>query len=107
MAMIRNNLGWKVKDFKGMTFEEVEAKFNSVWKQMEDFIPIGSKEEVERIKRKGINMEQESAKKQKSSKEITEEAKSTRRFIQRVRGATGRSLGWEAAQHVISSSQIF
>nr|GFC23638.1 hypothetical protein [Tanacetum cinerariifolium] len=59
-----------------MTFEEVEAKFNSVWKQMEDFIPIGSKEEVERIKRKGINMEQESAKKQKSSKEITEEAKS-------------------------------
>nr|GEV66533.1 hypothetical protein [Tanacetum cinerariifolium] len=52
MAVIRNNLGWKVKDFKGMTFEEVEAKFNSVCKQMEDFIPIGSKEEAERIKRK-------------------------------------------------------
>nr|GEW16468.1 copia protein [Tanacetum cinerariifolium] len=30
----------KAKDFKGMTFEEVEAKFNSVCKQMEDFIPI-------------------------------------------------------------------
>nr|GEW39152.1 hypothetical protein [Tanacetum cinerariifolium] len=52
MAMIRNNLGWKVKDFRGMTFEEVEAKFSSVWKQMEDFIPMGSKEEAERIKRK-------------------------------------------------------
>nr|GFB82596.1 hypothetical protein [Tanacetum cinerariifolium] len=52
MAMIRSNLGWKVKDFKGMTFEEVEAKFNSVWKQMEDFISMGSKEEAERIKRK-------------------------------------------------------
>nr|GEY76361.1 hypothetical protein [Tanacetum cinerariifolium] len=76
MAVIRNNLGWKVKDFKGMTFEEVEAKFNSVCKQMEDFIPIGLKEEAERIKRKGINLEQESAKKQKSSEEITEEAKS-------------------------------
>nr|GEW45178.1 hypothetical protein [Tanacetum cinerariifolium] len=59
---------WKVKDFKGMTFEEVEAKFNSVCKQMEDFIPMGSKEEAKRIKRKG--------KKQKSSEEITEEAKS-------------------------------
>nr|GEZ16544.1 synaptobrevin, longin-like domain protein [Tanacetum cinerariifolium] len=67
---------WKVKDFRGVTFEEVEAKFNSVCKQMEDFIPMGSKEEAERIKRKGINLEQESAKKQKSSEEITEEAKS-------------------------------
>nr|GFB13409.1 hypothetical protein [Tanacetum cinerariifolium] len=64
------------KDFKGMTFEKVEAKFNLVCKQMEDFIPMGSKEEAERIKRKGINLEQESIKKQKSSEEITEEAKS-------------------------------
>nr|GEZ09334.1 hypothetical protein [Tanacetum cinerariifolium] len=52
MAMIRNNLGWKVKDFKGLTFEEIEAKFAEVWKQVEDFIPIGSKEETERLKRK-------------------------------------------------------
>nr|GFD29743.1 hypothetical protein [Tanacetum cinerariifolium] len=59
-----------------MTFEEVEAKFNSICKQMEDFIPMGLKEEAERIKRKGINLEQESVKKQKSSEEITEEAKS-------------------------------
>nr|GEX95140.1 putative reverse transcriptase domain-containing protein [Tanacetum cinerariifolium] len=42
---------------------------------MEDFIPMGSKEEAERIKRKGINLEQESAKKQKTSEEVTEEAK--------------------------------
>nr|GEY97294.1 hypothetical protein [Tanacetum cinerariifolium] len=76
MVVIKNNLGWKVKDFRGMTFEKVEAKFNSIWKQMEDFIPKVSKEEAGRIKRKGINLEQESAKKQKSSKEITEEAKS-------------------------------
>nr|GEZ23561.1 putative ribonuclease H-like domain-containing protein [Tanacetum cinerariifolium] len=65
-----------VKDFRGMTFKEVEAKFNSICKQIEDFIPMGSKEEAERIKTKGINLEQESAKKQKSSEEITEEAKS-------------------------------
>nr|GEV12003.1 hypothetical protein [Tanacetum cinerariifolium] len=35
MTMIRNNLGWKVKDFKGMTFEEIEAKFAAVWKLVE------------------------------------------------------------------------
>nr|GEZ58656.1 hypothetical protein [Tanacetum cinerariifolium] len=59
MAMIRNNLGWKVKDLKGMTFEEIESKFAEVWKQVEDFIPIGSKEETERLKRKGLNLKQE------------------------------------------------
>nr|GEX93779.1 synaptobrevin, longin-like domain protein [Tanacetum cinerariifolium] len=52
--LVKNNLGWKVKDFRGMTFEEVEAKFNSIWKQIEDFIPMGSKEEAERIKRKEV-----------------------------------------------------
>nr|GEW23920.1 hypothetical protein [Tanacetum cinerariifolium] len=77
MAVIRNNLGWKVKDFKGMTFEEVEAKFNSVCKQMEDFIPMGSKEEAKRYQRKGIRFDQESSKKLKSSEEVIKEAKST------------------------------
>nr|GEW27130.1 hypothetical protein [Tanacetum cinerariifolium] len=65
-----------VKDFRGMTFKEVEAKFNSVWKQMEVFIPMGSKEEAKRIKRKGLNLEQESAKKQKTSEEVPKEAMS-------------------------------
>nr|GEY36523.1 hypothetical protein [Tanacetum cinerariifolium] len=77
MAVIKSNLGWKVKDFRGMTFEEVEGKFNSVWKQIEDFIPMGSKDETKRIKRKGINLEQESAKKQKISEEVPEEVKSS------------------------------
>nr|GFB24406.1 putative reverse transcriptase domain-containing protein [Tanacetum cinerariifolium] len=35
-----------------MTFEEIEAKFAEVWKQVEDFIPMGSKEKTERLKRK-------------------------------------------------------
>nr|GEY73612.1 hypothetical protein [Tanacetum cinerariifolium] len=60
-----------------MTFEEVEAKFNSVYKQIEDFIPMGSKEEDERYKRKAIRFDQESSKKPKSSEEVIEEAKST------------------------------
>nr|GEU54948.1 hypothetical protein [Tanacetum cinerariifolium] len=80
MAMIRSNLGWKVKDFRGMTFEEFKAKFNSVWKQMEDFIPVGSKEEAERINKKGLNLEQESAKKQKTLEDIPEEVKSPKEF---------------------------
>nr|GEZ18223.1 putative ribonuclease H-like domain-containing protein [Tanacetum cinerariifolium] len=81
MAVIRSYLGWKVKDFKGMTFEQVEAKFNTIWKQIEDFIPMGSKEEAVRFNRKGIRFEQEGeqeeAKKIKTSEEVPKEVKST------------------------------
>nr|GFB33498.1 hypothetical protein [Tanacetum cinerariifolium] len=67
----------KVKDLKGLSFEEIEAKFAKVWKQVKDFIPMGSKEEAKRLKRKGLNLEQEHVKKQKSSKQAPEMEKST------------------------------
>nr|GFD10185.1 hypothetical protein [Tanacetum cinerariifolium] len=51
----------------------LKEKFIPVWKQIEDFIPIGSKEERERFKRKGLRLEQDSAKKVKSSEEVSEE----------------------------------
>nr|GEW22415.1 hypothetical protein [Tanacetum cinerariifolium] len=41
--------------------------------QIQDFIPIGSKEESERFKRKGIRLEQHNAKKVKTSEEVPEE----------------------------------
>nr|GEZ13860.1 hypothetical protein [Tanacetum cinerariifolium] len=82
MAVIRSNLGWRVKDFKGMTFEEIEAKFAEVWKYVENFIPIGSKEETKRLKRKGLNLEQEQVKKQKSSEEAAEIETSTEEFTE-------------------------
>nr|GEY95135.1 hypothetical protein [Tanacetum cinerariifolium] len=74
---------WKVKDFRGMTFEEVEAKFNSVCKQMKDFIPMGSKEEAEKIKRKGINLEQESAKKQSHQRRSLRKQSLLKKFLKR------------------------
>nr|GEX04753.1 uncharacterized mitochondrial protein AtMg00810-like [Tanacetum cinerariifolium] len=80
MAVIKSNLGWRFKDFKGMTFEEIEAKFAKVWKQDEDFIPMGSKEETKRLNRKGLNLEKEQVKKQKSSEEVPEIETSTEEF---------------------------
>nr|GEX61719.1 hypothetical protein [Tanacetum cinerariifolium] len=59
-----------------MTFKEIKAKFTIVWKQLRDFIPIGSKEEADRVKRKGLSLEQESMKKLKTSEEVPEEVKS-------------------------------
>nr|GFD18020.1 hypothetical protein [Tanacetum cinerariifolium] len=65
-----------------MTFEEIEAKFAEVWKHVEDFIPMGSKEKAERLKRKGINLKNEQVKKQKSSEEAPETEKSTEEFTE-------------------------
>nr|GEV81857.1 hypothetical protein [Tanacetum cinerariifolium] len=53
-----------------MTLEEIKEKFDPAWKQFQDFIPIGSKEEAERFKRKGLRLEQESVKKLKTSEEV-------------------------------------
>nr|GEU61550.1 hypothetical protein [Tanacetum cinerariifolium] len=44
-----------------------------VWKQIEDFVPMGTKEEEEIFKRKGLRLEQESTKKVKTSEEVSEE----------------------------------
>nr|GEW71768.1 synaptobrevin, longin-like domain protein [Tanacetum cinerariifolium] len=61
------------KILKGMTLEEIKEKFIPVWKQIEDFVPMASKEEGERVKRKGLKLEQGSAKKIKTSEEVSEE----------------------------------
>nr|GEY02666.1 hypothetical protein [Tanacetum cinerariifolium] len=53
----------------------MERRIELISDLLEDFIPMGSKEEAEMIKRKGLNLEQESAKKQKTSEEVTKEAK--------------------------------
>nr|GEV50757.1 hypothetical protein [Tanacetum cinerariifolium] len=72
-GVLRSQAGWKTMHFKGMTLEEIKEKFDLVWKQMQDFIPIGSKEEGERFKRKSLNLEKEGAKKVKIKEEVPEE----------------------------------
>nr|GEY76566.1 hypothetical protein [Tanacetum cinerariifolium] len=73
MSVLRSHAGWKTKHFKEMSLEEIREKFVPVWKQIKDFVPIGSKEEGERFKRKGLRLEQDSAKKVKTSEEVSEE----------------------------------
>nr|GEV92025.1 hypothetical protein [Tanacetum cinerariifolium] len=54
MSVLKSHSGWKTKHFKGMLLEEIREMFIPVWKQIEDFVPMASKEEGERFKRKGI-----------------------------------------------------
>nr|GEW57784.1 hypothetical protein [Tanacetum cinerariifolium] len=50
-----------------------QREFIPVCKQIEDFVPTASKEEGERFKRKGLRLEQGSAKKIKTSEKVSEE----------------------------------
>nr|GEX65608.1 hypothetical protein [Tanacetum cinerariifolium] len=65
------------QDFASDLPLEKRIELISDLKQVKDFIPMGSKEEAERLKRKGLNLEQEHVKKQKSSEEAPEIEKST------------------------------
>nr|GFA96531.1 hypothetical protein [Tanacetum cinerariifolium] len=73
MSVLRSHAGWKTKHFRGMTLEEIKEKFIHVWKQLEDFVPMSLKEEGERIKRKGLKLDQGSAKKIKTFEDVSEE----------------------------------
>nr|GEZ94845.1 hypothetical protein [Tanacetum cinerariifolium] len=73
MSVLKSHLGWKTKHFKGMLLEEIREKFIPVLKQIEDFVPMAFKEEGERMKRKGLRLEQETPKKIKTSEEVSKE----------------------------------
>nr|GEX78246.1 hypothetical protein [Tanacetum cinerariifolium] len=63
MSILRSNAVWKVKDFNGMTFKQIEEKFIPVWEKMQDFVPMNSKLESERLKRPEIQLGKEIFKK--------------------------------------------
>nr|GEW54320.1 hypothetical protein [Tanacetum cinerariifolium] len=60
------------KHFRGMTLEEIKEKFIPVRKQIEDFVPRSSTEEGKRMKRKGLKLDERSAKRMKASKDEEE-----------------------------------
>nr|GEY81827.1 hypothetical protein [Tanacetum cinerariifolium] len=73
MSVLRSHSRWKTKHFRGMTLEEIKEKFIHVWKQIEDSVPMASKKEAKRFKRKGLRLEQGSAKRMKTSEDVFEE----------------------------------
>nr|GEW15260.1 hypothetical protein [Tanacetum cinerariifolium] len=61
------------KHFRGMILKEIKEKFIHVWKQLKDFVPMSSKEEGERMKMKGLKLDQGSTKKMKTFDDVSEE----------------------------------
>ncbi|GJT99375.1 hypothetical protein Tco_1109714 [Tanacetum coccineum] len=59
---LKNQGGYKMSHFKGMSYEEIRPIFERVWDQNQAFIPIGSEIEKEVMKRSGFDLQQESLK---------------------------------------------
>nr|GEX91338.1 hypothetical protein [Tanacetum cinerariifolium] len=68
MSILRSNAGWKAKDFKEMTFEQIEEKFIPVWEKMQDFMLMNSKLESKRLKKPRIQLDKERFKNLKTAK---------------------------------------
>ncbi|GJU03959.1 hypothetical protein Tco_1114297 [Tanacetum coccineum] len=71
-TFIKNQSTWKLAQLKKLTFEELKTEFEKLVKSIESFVPIGSEE---RVKRHGIQLEQETSKKQKIAVEDVPEEK--------------------------------
>ncbi|GJU82017.1 ribonuclease H-like domain-containing protein [Tanacetum coccineum] len=63
--------GYKMKDFKGMSYDDIRLIFEKVWDQVHSFVPMDSEEEVQRLKRAGQDVEAKPAKRQRT-KEVSE-----------------------------------
>ncbi|GJU09869.1 hypothetical protein Tco_1132265 [Tanacetum coccineum] len=59
---LKNQGGYKMSHFKGMSYEDIRPIFEKVWDQNEAFIPMGSEIEKEVMKRSGFDLQQESSK---------------------------------------------
>ncbi|GJV24931.1 putative ribonuclease H-like domain-containing protein [Tanacetum coccineum] len=71
MIYLKNQGGYKMKDFKGMRYDDIRPIFEKVWDQIHLFIAMDSEEEVQRLKRAGEDVETEPAKRQRTE-EVSE-----------------------------------
>ncbi|GJY20923.1 hypothetical protein Tco_0393489 [Tanacetum coccineum] len=51
MIYLKNQGGYKMKDFKRMSYDDIRPIFEKVWDQIHSFVPMDSKEKVQRLKR--------------------------------------------------------
>ncbi|GJX83156.1 hypothetical protein Tco_0332637 [Tanacetum coccineum] len=71
MVYLKNQGGYKMKDFKGMSYDDIRLIFKKVWDQIHSFVPMDFEEEVQRLKRAGQDVEAKPAKRQRTE-EVSE-----------------------------------
>ncbi|GKD09314.1 hypothetical protein Tco_1188999 [Tanacetum coccineum] len=68
---LKNQGGYKMSHFKGMSYEDIRPIFERVWDQNQAFVPKDSEIEKEVMKRPGFDLQQESSKKTGGSRKKT------------------------------------
>ncbi|GJX66680.1 hypothetical protein Tco_0301023, partial [Tanacetum coccineum] len=68
---LKNQGGYKKKDFKGMSYDDIKLIFEKVWDQIHSFVPMDSEEAAQRLKRAGQDIEAKPAKRHRT-KEVSE-----------------------------------
>ncbi|GJZ43380.1 hypothetical protein Tco_0590635 [Tanacetum coccineum] len=63
---LKNQGGYKMSYFKGMSYEDIRPIFERVWDQNNAFIPKDSEIEKEVMKRPGFNLQQDNSKRHKT-----------------------------------------
>ncbi|GJW12385.1 hypothetical protein Tco_1578212 [Tanacetum coccineum] len=71
LMYLKNQGGYKMKDFKGMSYDDIRSIFEKVWDQVHSFVSMDSEEEVQRLKRAGQDVEAKPAKRQRTE-EVSE-----------------------------------
>ncbi|GKA10719.1 putative ribonuclease H-like domain-containing protein [Tanacetum coccineum] len=68
-----NQEGYKMRYFKGMSYEDIRPIFEKVWDQIHSFVPMDSEVEVHRLKRKGQEVQEEPVKRQRTGKVLEDD----------------------------------
>ncbi|GKC86560.1 hypothetical protein Tco_1147209 [Tanacetum coccineum] len=71
LMYLKNQGGYKIQDFKGMSYDDIRPIFEKVWDQVHSFVSMDSEEGVQRLKRAGQDVEAEPAKRQRTE-EVSE-----------------------------------
>ncbi|GJY73798.1 hypothetical protein Tco_0478229 [Tanacetum coccineum] len=94
---LKNQGGYKMKHFKGMSYEDIRPIFEKVWDEIHSFVPMDSELELQRLKRGGQEeptkkqvkeeiVQQEEDVAEQDVKESTEKAGRRKKSLARKRG---------------------
>ncbi|GJT79360.1 retrovirus-related pol polyprotein from transposon TNT 1-94 [Tanacetum coccineum] len=67
-TFIKNQSSWKLTQLKKLTFDKLKTEFEKLVKSIENFVPM---ETDERVKRQGVQLDQEFSNKQKTIEEVS------------------------------------
>ncbi|GKD09936.1 hypothetical protein Tco_1189621 [Tanacetum coccineum] len=102
---LKNQGGYKMSHFKGMSYEDIRPIFEIVWDQNQAFIPMDSEIEKEVMKRSGFDLQQESSKPVEEEKVQQDDVIAEQAVKESYRIARGRrkkSLARKRAKETLS-----